>query len=172
MDYHKPTKEVLHTEFNIKTKDSNDAKVFTIENLQQEVKKSKLPLKEKSKLNKMLKTLTASASTFIVAIPVSAQETTAKVTEELPSTIELAEMGQWLIGYTTIVIIVAGIVWVVASRVLHFFPVEKYRKMALDIAQGTLKGITEALTLPTIFLIIIGIAYLLFGGFASFNLPL
>lgn len=144
--------------------------VFHKENLQQEVKKLNASQREKKKLKRLVQTVQASASSFVIAIPVSAQEV-GSATKDLPTQEQLLEIAQWAITYATTAIVVAGCVWIVVSRVLHFLPVEKYKKMALDIATNTIKGITEALLIPTIIGIIVGVSFLLFGGVPVFNLP-
>mgnify|MGYP005750564019 CR=1 FL=1 len=167
VDYIQPTKEI----YNVGKNETSNISVFHKENIQQEVEKLKVKdQKEKRRLKKLIQVAQASTSSFIVAIPVSAQ--TPEVAKELPPPEQLMELAQWAIGYATISIIAAGIIWVVITRVLHFLPIEKYKKMALDIATNTIKGITEALLIPTIIGIIIGIAFLLFGGIPVFNLPL
>lgn len=151
---------------------SNDnISVFQKQNLQKEVNYQNLSLKGKKKVNKWIKSLTLSASSFLVAIPVSAQEVVS-ATADLPSHADLLAIAQWAIGYSTIAIVAGGVVWIVVTRILQFPAIEKYRKMALEIATNTIKGITEALLIPTLVGIIIGVAILLFGGIGVFNLPL
>lgn len=152
-------------------KNLNKITVFQNENLQQEVKKFPVTNKlEKKKLKKLIQTVQASASSLLVAIPVSAQEVES-VTKDLPTQSELLAIAQWAIIYSTVAIISGGCVWVVLTRVLKFPAIEKYNKKALDIAVNTIKGITEALLIPTIIGIIVGVSFLLFGGIPVFNLP-
>jgi len=171
--YQNPSKELLFGDVGnhiSKINDENTVKVFTKGSLKEEVKKLNPTQKEKKKFKKLMQAATTSASSLIIALPVSAQENT-DIIAELPSHEELIRIALWLIGYTTIATIVVGICWVVVTRILHYMPVEQYKKWALEIATGTIKGITEVLTLPTIIMIIIGVAVLLFGGIPGFNLP-
>ncbi len=154
---------------NNKVETKNKTMVFQKENLTEEVINKHLHnKKDKLKLKQFLRTIQMSASSFIVAMPVSAQIQV----KDLPSQSELVEFGQWIIQYASGTIIIGGIAWIAITRVLKFFPNERYKQLALDIAVNTVKGITEALLLPTIIGIIVGLTHLLFGGIPVFNLPL
>ena len=175
VNYTKPNK-VVYQSHELK---NNSKAVFQILNPLQEVKHNQLNPKENKKVNKWLKSLTLSASSFLIAIPVSAQEKIAKIEPEavtvladLPSHKDMIEIAQWAIGFSTVAIVAGGVVWIVATRVLQFPAIKKYRDMALEIATNTIKGITEAILIPTLIAIIIGTAVLLFGGIGAFQLPL
>ena len=176
VNYTKPSKTVYRTSNEL---NKNEQPLFQILNPHQEVKHENLSSKQSKKINKWLKSLTLSASSFLIALPVSAQEKIGKiepevstVISELPSQTDLVTIAQWAIGYTTVAIVASGVVWIVATRVLQFPAIKKYRDMALEIATNTIKGITEALLIPTLIAIIIGTVVLLFGGIGAFSLPL
>lgn len=171
VNYTKPSKTISD---NV---NKNNKILFQPLNPIQEVKHPDLNLKQNKKVNKWIKSLTLSASSFLIALPVSAQEVatqaqTSTVLAELPSQADLVEIARWAIGYSTVAIVAFGVVWIVATRVLQFPAIKKYRDMALDIATNTIKGITEALLIPTLVAIIIGVTVLLFGGIGVFSLPL
>lgn len=171
VNYTKPSKVIVDSV------NKNDKMLFRLLNPLQEVKHESLNHNQNKKINKWIKSLTLSASSFLVAIPVSAQEVatqvqTSTVLTELPSQADLVEIARWAIGYSTVAIVAFGVVWIVATRVLQFPAIKKYREMALEIATNTIKGITEALLIPTLVAIIVGVTILLFGGIGAFSLPL
>lgn len=183
VNYTKPNKTVYEAPVklnpHVNELNKNNQSLFQVLNPLEEVKHEQLSPKENKKVNKWLKTLTLSASSFLIALPVSAQEKIAKVEpevstvlSELPSQADLMEIARWAIGYSTVAIVAGGVVWIVATRVLQFPAIKKYRDMALEIATNTIKGITEALLIPTLVAIIIGVTVLLFGGIGVFSLPL
>lgn len=166
--YKKPNKTIYDNSIEL---NKNNKEVFQILNPHQEVKHENLNLKQNKKINQWIKSLMLSASSFLVAIPVSAQGTSS-VIADLPSQTDLMEIAQWAIGYSTKSIVLFGVVWIVVTRVLQFPAIKKYRDMALEIATNTIKGITEAILIPTLIAIIIGISVLLFGDIGIFHLPL
>jgi hypothetical protein len=153
-------------------KNGSNQSVFTLQNLQEEVKY--LNKQKRKKYLKIAKaTLLTSVSIFMLVNPLlaSAQVPQAITVGTAPDMIMPADVmkaGLYLIGIT---LAVAVILAIVLYQISGMYRMLRKSKEATEWESDIIKGFSQVLLAPVIVVTIAGLAYLLFAGLPFFAKP-